>query len=62
VRRVVIALSSVLLVLYALGPFLWLLSSSFQSETEIVSRPPHWIPHHPTLDNTRRSWARASAS
>jgi multiple sugar transport system permease protein len=51
VRRVVIALSSVLLVLYALGPFLWLLSSSFQSETEIVSRPPHWIPHHPTLDN-----------
>ena len=50
-RRVAIALFSSLLLLYALGPFLWLLSSSFQSETEIVSRPPHWIPHHPTLDN-----------
>lgn len=50
-RRVVIALFSIVLLLYTLGPFLWLLSSSFQSETEIVSRPPHWIPHHPTLDN-----------
>jgi multiple sugar transport system permease protein len=50
-RRVLIALFSMVLLLYTLGPFLWLLSSSFQSETEIVSRPPHWIPHHPTLDN-----------
>jgi multiple sugar transport system permease protein len=50
-RRVLIALFSMVLLLYTLGPFLWLLSSSFQSETEIVSRPPHWIPHHPTFDN-----------
>src|SRR5436309_243701 len=50
-RRGVIVLFSALLLLYTLGPFFWLLSSSFQSETEIVSRPPHWIPHHPTLDN-----------
>jgi multiple sugar transport system permease protein len=50
-RRVLIALFSMVLLLYTLAPFLWLLSSSFQSETEIVSRPPHWIPHHPTLDN-----------
>src|SRR5215470_7877060 len=49
-RGVIIVFSSVLL-LYTLGPFLWLLSSSFQTETEIVSRPPHWIPHAPTLDN-----------
>jgi len=49
-RGVIIVFSSVLL-LYTLGPFLWLLSSSFQTETEIVSRPPHWIPHEPTLDN-----------
>jgi len=50
-RRVVIVLFSAALLLYTLGPFLWLLSSSFQTETEIVSRPPHWIPHTPTLDN-----------
>jgi multiple sugar transport system permease protein len=29
----------------------WLVSSSLQSEREIVSRPPHWIPHDPTLRN-----------
>jgi multiple sugar transport system permease protein len=50
-RRVVIAFFSIVLLVYTLAPFLWLVSSSFQSETEIVSRPPHWIPHHPTLDN-----------
>jgi multiple sugar transport system permease protein len=48
-----IVLFSAVLVLYTLGPFFWLLSSSFQTETEIVSRPPHWIPHEPTLDNYR---------
>ena len=31
----------------------WLVSSSFQSEREIVSKPPHWIPHEPTLENFR---------
>ena len=29
----------------------WLVSSSFQTEREIVSKPPHWIPHEPTLQN-----------
>jgi multiple sugar transport system permease protein len=29
----------------------WLVSSSMQSEREIVSRPPHWIPQDPTLRN-----------
>ena len=28
-----------------LAPIAWLVSSSFQSEREIVSKPPHWIPH-----------------
>jgi multiple sugar transport system permease protein len=50
-RRAVIALFSGVLLAYTLGPFAWLLSSSFQTETEIVSRPPHWIPHAPTVDN-----------
>jgi multiple sugar transport system permease protein len=50
-RHGMIVLFSAVLVLYTLGPFFWLLSSSFQTETEIVSRPPHWIPHEPTLDN-----------
>jgi multiple sugar transport system permease protein len=50
-RRAAIVVFSAVLILYTLGPFLWLVSSSFQTESEIVSIPPHWIPHDPTLDN-----------
>jgi multiple sugar transport system permease protein len=28
-----------------------MVSSSFQNEAEITSKPPHWIPHQPTLEN-----------
>ena len=52
-KNAAIFVFSVVLVCYTVGPFLWLLSSSFQSEAEIVSIPPHWIPHEPTLDNFR---------
>jgi len=37
--------------LYVTSPFLWLIISSFQTEREIVSVPPHWIPQKPTLEN-----------
>jgi len=50
-RRAAILVFSAILLAYTLGPFLWLVSSSFQTESEIVSIPPHWIPHQPTLDN-----------
>ena len=42
---------SILLLAYVLAPFAWMVSSSFQTEAEIVSVPPHWIPHEPTLEN-----------
>jgi multiple sugar transport system permease protein len=50
-RTVLIAVSSLLLLGYILAPMAWLVSSSFQSEREIVSKPPHWIPREPTLSN-----------
>ncbi len=50
-RSAAIAIGSLLVVAYALAPVLWLVSSSFQSEKEITSVPPHWIPHQPTLKN-----------
>ena len=34
-----------------LAPIAWLVSSSFQSEAEITSVPPHWIPEEPTIEN-----------
>ena len=50
-RGVFLAAASTLLVVYLMAPIAWLVSSSFQSEHEIVSKPPHWIPHDPTIGN-----------
>ena len=36
---------------YVLGPVCWMISSSLQSEAEITSVPPHWIPDHPSIRN-----------
>ncbi len=50
-RRVFLLVSSLMVALYVLAPIAWLVSSSFQSEAEITSVPPHWIPDDPTLEN-----------
>ncbi len=50
-RLAVIFLFSVVLAAYVLGPFVWLASSSIQTEREIISVPPHWVPEDPTLLN-----------
>ena len=50
-RRIFLFCASVVFLAYILAPVAWLLSSSFQGEAEITSRPPHWIPHEPTLEN-----------
>lgn len=50
-RRLMLLSASLLLALYVLAPIAWLISSSLQSESEITSVPPHWIPHQPTLEN-----------
>lgn len=52
-RRLIILVGSVILAIYALAPIAWLVSSSFQTEAEIVSVPPNWIPEEPTLENYR---------
>src|ERR1043165_3368868 len=50
-RPALLAVASLLLLFYLLAPMVWLVSSSIQSEREIVSKPPHWIAHEPTLAN-----------
>ncbi len=50
-RKVLIYLFALVVAAYVLAPVYWLAASSFQSEREIVSVPPHWIPHEPTLMN-----------
>jgi multiple sugar transport system permease protein len=56
-RGVGLAAAACLLLVYVLAPVAWLLSSSLQTEREIVSIPPHWIPDHPTLQNFRAIFA-----
>ena len=51
IRRALILFFSLVVAGYILAPIYWLTASSFQSEREIVSVPPHWIPHAPTLEN-----------
>src|SRR5258708_10573119 len=50
-RGLVLAVASVIFLGYILAPIAWLVSSSFQSEREIIAKPPHWIPQPPTLSN-----------
>jgi len=33
------------------GPIAWVVSASFQTETELLTKPQHFIPERPTLDN-----------
>ncbi|WP_454858019.1 carbohydrate ABC transporter permease [Rhizobium binxianense] len=50
-HRGVIFAGSLAIMLVVLMPVAWLVSSSLQTEAEIVSVPPHWIPDEPTLRN-----------
>lgn len=50
-KKLVIVISAIVLSVYVLAPVSWLVSSSFQTEAEIVSVPPHWIPDEPTMQN-----------
>lgn len=53
IRPVLLAIASLVFLVYVLSPIFWLVSSSFQSEAEITSKPPHWLPHEPTTENFR---------
>ena len=49
----------VLLVIAAVGPFLWLLSTAVKGADEnIFAYPPQFIPAHPTLDNFAAVWKK----
>ncbi len=50
-RGLFLFVASMLFLGYVLAPIGWLVSSSFQNEREIVSKPPHWIPDEPTIEN-----------
>jgi multiple sugar transport system permease protein len=43
----------IILALFLLGPILWMVSSSFQFDSDLFTVPPQLIPRQPTLDNYR---------
>ena len=52
-KSVALNLLVLLLIVYIAGPFLWVISGSFQGENELLAKPPSFIPKHPTTDNYR---------
>jgi multiple sugar transport system permease protein len=50
-KRALLFIGSLLFIVYVMAPVGWLVSSSLQSEAEITSVPPHWVPHMPTMGN-----------
>ncbi len=51
IKNIIIAISSCLLALFILGPVIWTIISSITPESELLSVPPHWLPHEPSIDN-----------
>lgn len=41
----------VILILWAVLPFLWMVSTAFKTTEETYTSPPLWIPHNPTIEN-----------
>ena len=41
------------MIVYIAGPFVWVISASFQGENELLKKPPSFIPKNPTTDNYR---------
>lgn len=52
-NSILLNLVVVLLIVYIAGPFVWVISASFQGENELLAKPPSLIPKHPTTDNYR---------
>lgn len=53
IKSILLNLLVVLLIIYIAGPFLWVMSASFQGENELLKKPASFIPQNPTTDNYR---------
>ncbi len=50
-NRIFMAALVVLVLIFIYLPIVWLFTSSISTRTELLSVPPHWFPHEPTLKN-----------
>lgn len=58
-RLAIIYLGAALVLLGTVGPFLWLVSSSFQYERQLLNIPPQWLPNPIVLDSYREIYEGA---
>ncbi|MCK4419928.1 carbohydrate ABC transporter permease [Candidatus Aerophobetes bacterium] len=47
--KILIYILVIMIFIFTIAPFSWLIISSISPKTELLSTPPHWIPHSPTL-------------
>ncbi len=52
-RLIIIYTASFVMLAGTVGPFLWLVSSSFQYERQLLNIPPQWLPNPIVLDSYR---------
>jgi multiple sugar transport system permease protein len=52
-KSILVNLMVIILIVYIAGPFVWVISASFQGENELLKKPPSFIPKSPTTDNYR---------
>jgi multiple sugar transport system permease protein len=52
-NSILLNLLVVVLIIYIVGPFVWVISASFQGENDLLRKPPSIIPQNPTVDNYR---------
>jgi ABC-type glycerol-3-phosphate transport system permease component len=52
-RSIFLNLLVLFLIIYIAGPFIWVISASFQGENELLKKPGSIIPKNPTTDNYR---------
>ncbi len=50
-RKVWLYVCLVAIMFFLIGPYIWVIFSSIQIEADLISKPPHWIPPNPTLQN-----------
>jgi multiple sugar transport system permease protein len=56
--RVGIYLFAVLIILIAIFPFYWLVTTSLKHEVDFLTRPPQFVPLRPTIENYVRIFTR----
>ena len=58
--RVILYLLVILIVIVTVAPFAWMVVSSLSTKQELLQKPLHWIPQHPTLENYKAMLAGTS--